>query len=588
MHVVATAGHVDHGKSALVRALTGRDPDRLAQERQRGLTIELGYVWTALPAAGEVAFVDVPGHERFISTTLAGLGPVPVVLFVVAADDPWMPQAAEHLAALDALGVNRGLLVVTRTDLADPTAARMAAREQLGATSLRDIPDVAVSARTGAGMTQLRETLDRLLAGLPPAPSTAPARLWVDRSFVAAGAGTIVTGTLPAGTVTVGEELTTGETGVRVRGVETLGRQVPAATGPARVALNLTAAVARGAVLTPAGRWHHTTTVDVRLRPTALATAAGPPRQPLLHIGASTMAVRLRRLGERHARLHLPAAMPLWIGDRGILRDPGTRSLWGMTVLDPAPPPLRGRGAGVARAAELATVDGNATVAQEVARRGLADRLLLQRIGVPIAGSAALPPDVISAGEWLISREHAMRLGDGVLAAVREHATAAPLQPGLTPAGVAAKLGLPAAEIVAAVLPSSVQLREGRVVASDSAEVAPPVARAVAALEAQLGTAPFAAPTAEGLQELGFTDEVLGAAVRAGLVLRLDRSVVLAAGADDEAATALAELPQPFTVSQARQRLATTRRVVLPLLAHLDRTGRTRRLADDRRRVTGR
>ena len=120
MHVVATAGHVDHGKSTLVRALTGRDPDRLEEERRRGLSIELGYCWTELPDVGDVAFVDVPGHQRFVSTALAGVGPVPVAMFVVAADDPWMPQAAEHLAALDALGVGHGVLVVTRSDLADP------------------------------------------------------------------------------------------------------------------------------------------------------------------------------------------------------------------------------------------------------------------------------------------------------------------------------------------------------------------------------------------------------------------------------------------------------------------------------------
>src|SRR6187455_896430 len=141
MHVVATAGHVDHGKSTLVRALTGTDPDRLEEERRRGLTIELGYAWTSWPDLGdseEVAFVDVPGHERFLTTMLAGIGPVPAALLVVAADDPWMPQAAEHLAALDALGVTHGVLAVTRSDLADPATARQRALTELSRTSLRD------------------------------------------------------------------------------------------------------------------------------------------------------------------------------------------------------------------------------------------------------------------------------------------------------------------------------------------------------------------------------------------------------------------------------------------------------------------
>src|SRR5690606_3559853 len=224
MHVVATAGHVDHGKSALVRALTGTEPDRLAEERRRGLSIQLGYAWTTLPGAGEVAFVDVPGHERFISTTLAGLGPVPAVLFVVAADDPWMPQAAEHLAALDALGVEHGVLAVTRADLADPGPARERALAELAATSLRGVPAVAVSARTGGGLDELRAALARMVSALPAPPADAAVGLWVDRSFTVAGAGTVVTGTLPAGRVAPGDRLASAGTEHRVRAVQSLGR----------------------------------------------------------------------------------------------------------------------------------------------------------------------------------------------------------------------------------------------------------------------------------------------------------------------------------------------------------------------------
>src|SRR3954468_22260246 len=159
MAVLATAGHVDHGKSTLVRALTGQDPDRLEEERRRGLSVQLGYRWTDLPGAGEVAFVDVPGHERFVPTMLSGVGPVPAVLFVVAADDPWMPQAAEHLAALDALGGEHGGLVVTRCDLADPGPALQRARQEVDATTLRGIPHVLVSGRTGVGLDRLRTAL---------------------------------------------------------------------------------------------------------------------------------------------------------------------------------------------------------------------------------------------------------------------------------------------------------------------------------------------------------------------------------------------------------------------------------------------
>ena len=182
MYVVATAGHVDHGKSTLVRALTGMEPDRWAEERRRGMTIDLGYAWMTLPArargsearapedngpAGEMlAFVDVPGHERFVPNMLAGLGPVPAVLFVVAADGGWMPQSAEHLAAVDALGVRHGLLVITRSDLADPEPATRQARAEIARTSLGAVEAVPVSAVTGQGLDQLKEALVRLVDSL--------------------------------------------------------------------------------------------------------------------------------------------------------------------------------------------------------------------------------------------------------------------------------------------------------------------------------------------------------------------------------------------------------------------------------------
>src|SRR5512135_50877 len=166
MYVVATAGHVDQGKSTLVRALTGMEPDRWAEERRRGMTIDLGYAWMTLPNAEQLAFVDVPGHERFVPNMLAGLGPVPAVMFVVAADGGWMPQSAEHLAAVDALGVRHGLLVVTRADLADPGPATRQAVAEIAKTSLGTVEAIGVSAVTGAGMADLRAALARLAESL--------------------------------------------------------------------------------------------------------------------------------------------------------------------------------------------------------------------------------------------------------------------------------------------------------------------------------------------------------------------------------------------------------------------------------------
>ena len=207
MHVVVTAGHVDHGKSALIRALTGMEPDRWAEERRRGMTIDLGFGWLTLPSGDQLAFVDVPGHERFVTNMLAGAGPVPAVLFVVAADEGWMPQSAEHLAVVSALGIQRGLLVVTKSDLADPAPAITEATAQIGQTALGQLPAVAVSSVTGAGLPELVAALDELCRSLPEPDPGAPVRIWIDRTFSMTGSGTVVTGTLTAGTVHRNDEL---------------------------------------------------------------------------------------------------------------------------------------------------------------------------------------------------------------------------------------------------------------------------------------------------------------------------------------------------------------------------------------------
>src|SRR5580704_6238065 len=271
VQVIATAGHVDHGKSALVRALTGMEPDRWAEERRRGMTIDLGFAWMSLPGGERLAFVDVPGHERFVPNMLAGVGPVPAVLFVVAADGGWMPQSQEHLAAIDAVGIGHGLLAVTRSDLADPGPATRQALERIAATSVGQVEAVAVSAVTGAGLGDLRAALARLVASLPAPDPRAAVRLWVDRSFTIRWSGTVVTGTLPAGTVRIGQELLLAPSmrAVRIRGIESLNESAASVSGVARVALNLRGVAAgvpaRGMALVDAGRWSLTKVIDVRL-----------------------------------------------------------------------------------------------------------------------------------------------------------------------------------------------------------------------------------------------------------------------------------------------------------------------------------
>ena len=224
MHVMATAGHVDHGKSALVHALTGMDPDRWPEERRRELTIDLGYGWTELADGSELALVDVPGHERFIANTLAGLGPVPAVLFVVAADAGWSAQSEEHLNAIDALRRR------ARRARRDAQRSRRPARcddrnrlERIRQSSLGDVRAVAVSATTGLGLPQLRAALAAMVATLPTPDPDGRVRLWIDRAFSIHGTGTVVTGTLGAGTIAPGDRLLLGRRPVVVRSVQSLG-----------------------------------------------------------------------------------------------------------------------------------------------------------------------------------------------------------------------------------------------------------------------------------------------------------------------------------------------------------------------------
>ncbi|NPD04553.1 selenocysteine-specific translation elongation factor [Nocardioides sp. zg-1308] len=578
MHVVATAGHVDHGKSTLVEALTGTHPDRLEEERRRGLTIELGYCWTEWADVGEVAFVDVPGHERFLTTMLAGVGPVPAALLVVAADDSWMPQAAEHLAALDALGVRHAVVAVTRSDLADPSAALARASAEVARTGLAGAPVLPVSARTGRGLDDLRSALAAMVAALPAPDPASDVRLWVDRRFAVRGSGTVVTGTLPAGTVRPGDSLALGEEVLRVRGVQALGRDRAEVSGVARVALNVsgrTDALERGSALVTPDAWHHTRVVDVRL------TGPGePPTAPMLHVGAADVTTHCRPLGDSLVRLTLDRPLPLRVGDRAVLRDPGRRLLWGADVLDPDPPRLRRRGAAVRRARQLAT--GSPGLAGELERRGLVHADRLRRLGIAREDAGQL-----EVGPWLVSPALAQALADRVPSLVEEHARAHPLDPGVPLAVLATRLRLPSSELVRAVVRAPLRIAEGRVVAPGGGGLPEAVQRGVDAVRRDLASSAFAAPTADRLRELGLDERALGAADRAGLLRRLGSGIVLLPDAPDRAVDLLGTLDQPFTTSAARERLGTTRRVVLPLLEHLDRAGRTRRLPDDRRQVVG-
>lgn len=588
MHVVATAGHVDHGKSTLVRALTGMEPDRWAEERRRGMTIDLGFAWCRLPSGETVAFVDVPGHERFVPNMLAGAGPVPAVMIVVAADEGWMPQSEEHLAALHALGVRHGLLVVTRSDLADPEPARAGALSRIATTTLGTVEAVTVSGRTGAGLDTLRTALDRLTGTLPPPDSTAPVRLWIDRAFTIRGAGTVVTGTLGAGTLHTGDELElTGAPGpVRIRGLQMLGEPAETAGAVARVAVNLRNVgrdtVTRGAALLTPGRFRLTTLIDVRfhgdLETAAPEPAAALPATITLHTGSAAVPVRVRPLGPDTARLRLDRPLPLRIGDRALLRDPGRHHVaGGVTVLDADPPALNRRGAAARRAAVLTGMTGTPDLAGELRRRLLARGADLWRHGVPAEGRPV-------AGDWFADPDHWTALGERLAAETARHAAEHPLEPGVPLEVLRQRLGLPDRALVEALVRPPLTVAGGRVT-DGGPRVPEEVVTAVRRAFEGLADQPFTAPEADRLTEVGLGTRQIGAAVRAGLVVRLGVTVLLPPGAPDRAVAILAGIPQPFTLSEARRALGTSRRVAVPLLELLDRSGVTERLPGDLRTV---
>jgi selenocysteine-specific elongation factor len=336
---LGTAGHIDHGKSALIRALTGTDPDRLAEEQARGISIELGYAWMELPSGAQLSIIDVPGHERYVRTMVAGATGIDLYLMAIAADDGVMPQTREHVAVLRALDIGRGVVAITKCDLADPDAARHEAAELLPGAEI-----VSVSARTGAGLDDLRGALDRV-ASVVPSRAQAPGgpRLHIDRAFTIRGAGTVVTGTLWSGRIVRGDALELLPRGrrVRAREVQVHDHSVERAEAGQRVAVNLAGIavgeLARGDVLVGlASGPSETYRLDTELSFEDAEPAAGDRVQ--IHHGTREAPARLAWLGGRFWQIRLEQPLVAVAGDRLVVRSispPDT--LGGGRVLDPQP-----------------------------------------------------------------------------------------------------------------------------------------------------------------------------------------------------------------------------------------------------------
>jgi selenocysteine-specific elongation factor len=354
MRVVATAGHVDHGKSSLVEALTGTNPDRLEEEQSRGMTIDLGFAHTTLPSGAGISFVDVPGHVRFLGNMLAGVGGVDACMFVVDAAEGWKPQSEEHLRILELVGLTHGIVALTKSDLVDSEWCQLQeldVRDRLAGSFLAEAPIVPVSATTGDGLDELRAALDSLVQQTPGALDRGRPRLWVDRVFAAKGSGTVVTGTLTGGTLRADQQVSVASRDVRVRAVQSHG-QSQAFIGPGnRVALNLAGVdhteLQRGDAVVLREQWRPTSRFDASLDVLAALRHQVTRRGAYLaYIGSGEFPVRLRVLGHEGiapggmglVRLHLATRLPLTPGDRYVLRESGRdETVGGGEVLDVAP-----------------------------------------------------------------------------------------------------------------------------------------------------------------------------------------------------------------------------------------------------------
>jgi selenocysteine-specific elongation factor len=620
MQVVATAGHVDHGKSTLLRTLTGMEPDRWAEERERGLTIDLGFVWAGLTTGdpddgvpdATVAFVDVPGHERFVANMLAGAGAVRLALFVVAADDGWSAQSQEHLDILDLLGVSAAVAAVTKAGPAgDDRALDVAAdvERRLAATSLAGAPIVVTDAVDGTGIDELRRTLLARLAAVPGLADERRARLWVDRSFTISGAGTVVTGTLEGGALAVGDEVALLPAGraARVRGLQSLGATVERARPGERVAVNLSGVareeIGRGdAVVTggepPAAAWLVTDAVDtwVRALPGHEIDRAGAWH---LHVGSAETVCSVHPLlgdaiepgGEGHVRLRLEHPLPLQTGDRFVLREAGRRAtVGGGEVVDPRPPGrVRGVEQRLARIEELDAVRAAADRLPALVRAwGDLGRLPEVRAAARQRPDAALPEGLTRIGGVVVADPALARWQDAIEAAGRRHHEQEPGSPG------AGRDAL-AAAAVAAGCPDEAVARDlvdhlattGRLRRHGPAYALPEHVPAVdEALEQRreaflrlLGKDPLAPPRlADAAREARLGHQEVQRLAQAGAIVTCGPVAFL----PEAVADAVARLRHlqtevgPFTAAQAKDAWGTTRKYAIPLLEHLDGTGVTR------------
>jgi selenocysteine-specific elongation factor len=603
VHVIGTAGHVDHGKSTLVERLTGMDPDRFAEEKRRGLTIDLGFAWLRLPSGEEIGLIDVPGHERFIKNMLAGAGGISVCLFVVAANDGWMPQSSEHLAILHVLGISAGVVALTKSDTVDEETLELATleiREHLAATPLHGAPIVACSAVTGTGLGELLTELDKVIASAPSVTVTGAARLWVDRAFSISGAGTVVTGTLVGGPLEAGQDVEVSPAGrrARIRAIQSHKREVARIGSGNRVALNLAglerSGARRGDAIVEPGRWRPTTRVD------ALITVL--PREivgfdhileekgaHLLYVGSAETPVRLKLLegtrvrgGEKaFAQLYLRDPLPITRGDRFVLRDAGrVVTFGGGIILDPlAPPARRGDDARLSLLQSLTHAGPHEALTALVEAEGRVsiDDALLR------SGAVDVPTIVARLGSSLWSPLRIVELAESARRALSRHHDQNPLQRGMARESLRAHTRLSADEFDSLLTHLPDVVEEGPVVRMATHRVAltPDQIKERDRLREEIEARGFSPPLAS---ELRADPSLVRALVESGDLIPI-RDFFLTPSVAAEArrqVRAYIEREGPATVAALKSALGTSRRYAVPLCEWLDATGATRRQGDVR------
>lgn len=601
MHVIGTAGHVDHGKSTLVQALTGIDPDRFAEEKRRGLTIDLGFAWFTLPSGNEIGMVDVPGHERFIANMLAGAGGISVCLFVVAANEGWKPQSAEHLAIVDILGVSHGVVALTKSDTvdADQVASVSAeVEEHLAGTSLEGARVMPCSAITGDGMTELIAELDRVVSGAPAALDLGKPRLWVDRVFTITGAGTVVTGTLAGGSFAANDEVEISPEGrrARIRKIQSHKKEVASIAPENRAALNLAGlerqGARRGDAIVRSGQWQPTARVDasVRVLPRSVTDIDHEITEKgshLLYVGSAEMPVRIKLLDRDRlqpgedglAQLYLRDPLPLTRGDRFVLRDAGrVETFGGGVVLDPLPSTARrGDTARIESLQVLAASSPEEAAAHLVSSEGdLAVHDVLLRAGVD-----ALPEGIVVLGGRAVSQARLGSLLERLRAVLDEHHRQNPLEKGMAREALRAAVDVDADAFDALLGRAEGVVVEKAVVRSASHLVAldPVQERARAEILYQLTEGGYSPPLTKDLRA---DPTLLRALTDSGDIVKVGDFYLAArhALAARRAVRDFIEVNGPVTVAQIRDVLGTSRKYAVPLCEWLDDTGATIRRAD--------